>query len=86
MPIFFFLDINECQISPEVCGNGTCVNEPGRFTCVCLPGFESTMMMQICMGEFNNIQITLIHAWKHWSLTSGYCLIFLQVSHSLEGG
>ena len=35
-----------------VCGNGTCQNTAGSFVCDCDEGFESTMMMQICMGKF----------------------------------
>lgn len=34
-----------------VCGNGTCQNTDGSFICDCDEGFESTMMMQVCMGE-----------------------------------
>ena len=48
-------DIDECRISNNVCGNGKCVNTPGRFECDCDAGFESTMMMQMCMGKDNLI-------------------------------
>jgi hypothetical protein len=34
-----------------VCGNGTCQNIGGSFTCDCDEGFEATMMMQTCMGK-----------------------------------
>lgn len=44
-------DINECAIMRGVCGNGTCENIDGSFTCNCNEGFESTMMMQVCMGK-----------------------------------
>lgn len=33
-------DINECQQNPNLCQNGTCVNTPGSYHCVCDPGFE----------------------------------------------
>ncbi|XP_067661789.1 protein crumbs-like isoform X2 [Haliotis asinina] len=33
-------DINECNLTPGVCGNGSCVNNPGSFTCVCPQGYD----------------------------------------------
>ena len=48
----FHSDIDECNIMRGVCGNGTCQNTNGSFTCDCEEGYESTMMMQICMGKF----------------------------------
>ncbi|XP_067273924.1 adhesion G protein-coupled receptor F5-like [Pseudorasbora parva] len=36
-------DINECAISPSVCGsNSTCTNEIGSYNCSCLDGFSAT--------------------------------------------
>lgn len=53
------IDIEECQISPDLCGHGTCVNTPGSFECDCLPGYESGfMMMKNCMGEHRNCPFT----------------------------
>ncbi|MEQ2193535.1 hypothetical protein XENOCAPTIV_002402 [Xenoophorus captivus] len=44
-------DIDECRISPDLCGHGTCVNTPGSFECECFEGYESGfMMMKNCMG------------------------------------
>ena len=46
-----FSDIDECRISPDLCGHGTCVNTPGSFECECFEGYESGfMMMKNCMG------------------------------------
>lgn len=45
-------DIDECRISPDLCGHGACVNTPGSFECECFEGYESGfMMMKNCMGE-----------------------------------
>lgn len=53
------IDIEECQISPDLCGHGTCVNTPGSFECDCLPGYESGfMMMKNCMGEHHSCPYT----------------------------
>ena len=40
-------NIDECSILTDVCGNGTCIDVPGSFTCQCDPGFEVTPMMQV---------------------------------------
>lgn len=45
-------DIDECRISPDLCGSGACVNTPGSFECECFAGYESGfMMMKNCMGK-----------------------------------
>lgn len=55
--LFIFLlnvgaDIDECRISPDLCGSGICVNTPGSFECECFEGYESGfMMMKNCMGK-----------------------------------
>ncbi|KAG7270043.1 hypothetical protein CRUP_036870 [Coryphaenoides rupestris] len=46
----FLKDIDECWISPDLCGQGTCVNTLGDFECECFQGYESGfMMMKNCM-------------------------------------
>ena len=55
LTIFFILllDINECELTPGLCGNGTCVNIGGGFRCNCREGFKNApMMMEVCIGEF----------------------------------
>ncbi|KAK4808060.1 hypothetical protein QYF61_017080 [Mycteria americana] len=50
--VFIPTDIDECRISPDLCGHGTCVNTPGSFECECFEGYESGfMMMKNCMGK-----------------------------------
>ena len=44
-------DIDECHISDNVCANGTCHNQPGRFACTCSDGFKPVMLDQMCEGE-----------------------------------
>lgn len=45
-------DIDECRISPDICGHGSCVNTPGSFECDCFPGFTSgSLLMKNCVGE-----------------------------------
>ncbi|TSK53727.1 Fibrillin-2 [Bagarius yarrelli] len=53
----FYKDIDECAISPDLCGQGTCVNTPGSFECECFDGYESGfMMMKNCMGTCLNTE------------------------------
>lgn len=53
LPTVLDADIDECRISPDLCGRGQCVNTPGDFECKCDEGYESGfMMMKNCMGEF----------------------------------
>ena len=48
----FLADIDECRISSDLCGNGTCTNIAGSFRCDCFSGFENApMMMEVCVGE-----------------------------------
>ncbi len=49
---FISYKVNDNFVYSVVCGNGTCQNTNGSFTCDCEEGFETTMMMQICMGTF----------------------------------
>lgn len=35
-----------------VCGDGMCQNVPGNFQCDCKDGYESSSMMQICVGQY----------------------------------
>lgn len=46
----YFTDINECQISTGICGNGTCVNLEGHYRCVCHDGFRLHEQSGLCIG------------------------------------
>uniref|UniRef100_A0A3Q3EHA5 Adhesion G protein-coupled receptor E8 n=1 Tax=Kryptolebias marmoratus TaxID=37003 RepID=A0A3Q3EHA5_KRYMA len=51
--IFFFTDIDECQITPGVCVlYSKCINTPGSFFCTCLDGYNTTNP-QLPPGESN---------------------------------
>lgn len=41
-------DVDECDRQP--CGNGTCKNIVGSYTCLCFPGFVATHSGD-CVGE-----------------------------------
>ncbi|KAG9337036.1 hypothetical protein JZ751_029895, partial [Albula glossodonta] len=58
----FLKDIDECKISPDLCGQGTCVNTPGDFECKCFEGYESGfMMMKNCMVSVQEMLGVLVY-------------------------
>lgn len=44
-----------------VCGDGECQNIPGSFVCKCKEGYETSQLMQVCMGMTStyNSQISI---------------------------
>ncbi|CAF2470777.1 unnamed protein product [Rotaria sp. Silwood2] len=42
-------DIDECSLNPSVCGNGTCFNLIGSYTCDCPSGYRS--YNETCVGK-----------------------------------
>ena len=50
--IFLYLDINECQDTPDVCDdNATCNNTIGSYTCTCNEGFTGEGSNGTCEGN-----------------------------------
>lgn len=55
MPVVTFsspADVNECQLSENLCKNGQCVNMAGTFQCACDTGYQATPDRQSCVGEW----------------------------------
>ena len=47
-----FLDINECELYPNLCkGGGLCVNTQGSFRCNCPPGLILDSSGTQCVGK-----------------------------------
>jgi hypothetical protein len=44
------VDIDECKSDLSICGNGTCVNIIGSYTCNCTSGYRFNN--QTCIGKF----------------------------------
>lgn len=49
-------DVNECQLSENLCKNGQCVNMAGTFQCSCDTGYQATPDRQSCVGEWAQSQ------------------------------
>jgi hypothetical protein len=48
------LDLNECDFSVPVCGNGVCTNLDGSYTCNCTSGYRfngTTCVSKFCSVE-----------------------------------
>lgn len=43
-------DINECQVLPDLCRNGQCVNTIGSFRCHCNVGYKTDFTATSCVG------------------------------------
>lgn len=43
-------DINECQVLPDLCRNGQCVNTIGSFRCHCNLGYKTDFTATSCVG------------------------------------
>uniref|UniRef100_A0A8C8SQE6 Latent-transforming growth factor beta-binding protein 2 n=1 Tax=Pelusios castaneus TaxID=367368 RepID=A0A8C8SQE6_9SAUR len=43
-------EIDRCASAPGTCGPGTCVNLPGRYSCVCGPGYRLHPSLPQCIG------------------------------------
>ena len=47
-------DINECE-NPNNCNHlgQLCINEPGKFTCVCIKGYHLVQSAGVCVFSFS---------------------------------
>lgn len=43
-------DINECNIYPDICKNGRCINTDGSFRCECPSGYKLDESRRECIG------------------------------------
>lgn len=50
---FFFIDKDECMMSNNICGYGTCENVPGSYRCVCAQGYKFDENTKKCVGKCN---------------------------------
>ena len=56
-----FLDINECELYPNLCkGGGLCVNTQGSFRCNCPPGLILDSSGTQCVGKLY-LSLNILH-------------------------
>ena len=59
-PPFPFVDINECDLSSDVCRNGNCTNTDGSYYCTCNEGFEGTGNNSCSGNYYYTISIVVV--------------------------
>ena len=59
MSLLIFTDINECDIYPDICENGRCVNTDGSFRCECFSGYKLDESGRECIGKLLDFPLYL---------------------------
>lgn len=74
-------DVNECDLSDNLCRNGHCVNMVGSYQCSCNTGYQATPDRQGCVGEWQPF-ILLCHTDTQTHRSPGIPFIFKQLKSS----
>ena len=57
--MIFLSDIDEC-VDEGICGNGTCYNTDGSYSCLCDGGsFKYDKSLKACVGEYRHLKGSL---------------------------
>uniref|UniRef100_A0A8C0JEB2 Latent transforming growth factor beta binding protein 2 n=1 Tax=Chelonoidis abingdonii TaxID=106734 RepID=A0A8C0JEB2_CHEAB len=51
VPAELVSEIDRCASVPDPCGPGTCVNLPGRYSCICAPGYRLHPGLPRCIDD-----------------------------------
>lgn len=51
------IDINECVENPNICSIGECINEPGKYYCLCPEGYMPLPGSRKCIILLSKINI-----------------------------
>ena len=55
--LLYHLDVNECNLNPNICMHGECENTKGSFICHCQPGYSVKKGTPGCTGERVNMSV-----------------------------
>lgn len=83
VPVFLFLDTDECASSP--CLNGVCINEANRFRCVCNSGYSGLLCQLSKLSQSSQCKSHPLFAARPQSLLKRPLEIYSRhMSHSSE--
>lgn len=57
-------EVDECQISPYICGQGICYNTAEGYTCHCDEGYRLDEAQNTCVGKLSTEQSLLLKSNK----------------------
>ncbi|XP_062375263.1 latent-transforming growth factor beta-binding protein 1 isoform X2 [Sardina pilchardus] len=64
-------EVNECQVSPDICGHGICYNTPKGYTCHCYEGYQLNEEQTTCVDVDECGERPLLCANGHCRNTAG---------------
>lgn len=62
-------EVDECQISPYICGQGICYDRAEGYTCHCDEGYRLDEAQNTCVGKRSTEQSLLLKSNKIWSFS-----------------
>lgn len=51
LPVRLSVEVDECVISPDICGHGFCYNTAESYYCICDEGYKLNEEASTCAGE-----------------------------------
>ncbi|XP_078261441.1 latent-transforming growth factor beta-binding protein 1-like isoform X2 [Rhinoraja longicauda] len=79
-------EINECSVSPQICGPGQCINLPEGYTCNCDPGFHLNTLQTACVDVDECAQALQPCSNGHCKNTEGSFRCICRQGFTLNGG
>lgn len=75
LPFFFLyppcLDVDECDLNPNICLSGSCENTKGSFICHCDMGYSVRKGTTGCTGKLNRHIHDPQHRWVNMAVSAG---------------
>ncbi|XP_078413456.1 latent-transforming growth factor beta-binding protein 1 isoform X1 [Cetorhinus maximus] len=79
-------EIDECSVSPRICGPGQCINLPEGYTCNCNPGYQLNAVKTACIDVDECAQAPHPCTNGHCKNTIGSFRCFCHQGFTSDGG
>ena len=78
-------DINECE-NPNNCNHlgQLCINEPGKFTCVCIKGYHLVQSAGVCVINQSSLQVKLLVGKYIYCIAPSHIWIIMLQEFALD--